>query len=125
MSVPSQWRRPGAWSTCSASGASGSYGVSHGAPSATAVSTISMPRAASDRMLRRSRRHSAAPALRRATTGLPETDSRVDKPVREVDGEVDEHVDDGHEEYEALDRPGVLGHERRHRVVTDPGPGQH
>src|SRR5262245_53612611 len=108
MSVPSQWRRFGDCSACAASGASGSYGVSSGARSAIAVNRTSAPSATTESVLRRRRRHSAAGGLRRATTALPETDSRVDKPIRQIDGEIDEHVDDGHEEHEALNRAGVL-----------------
>src|SRR5262245_3863125 len=117
MSVPSQWRRFGDCSACAASGASGSYGVSSGARSAIAVNRTSAPSAVNrtsaasattESVLRRRRRHSAAGGLRRATTALPETDSRVDKPIRQIDGEIDEHVDDGHEEHEALNRAGVL-----------------
>src|SRR5258708_23311116 len=96
-----------------------------GAATAPRASAGRTPKATRDMTLRDRRRQSRAVAERRTGAASAEAYSRVDNAVHQVDGEINEDVDDAHEEHEALDGAGVLRHHGRDGIVADARPGEH
>src|SRR5437870_2678332 len=113
----------------------GSAGASHGAPTAATTSRATTTSPAKARRLRRKRcqasAESVAGAAGRATItpaptamlALPR-DPRVQRPVGEVDREVDDHEGEGEDEHRALEQHVVAGEDRLDHEAPDPGPGE-
>src|SRR5690242_3023134 len=109
LSVPSQCARPGRASALPRSWATGSYGASTGAATATTIATI---RTAAPNGARRARaarrtasqRRSRTPGSSRATSAdSANPDSGIDPAIEEIDGQIGDDEAERDEENDALD----------------------